>query len=430
MGTPARLKDAWKGTGVSPAKRILLGLASIAAAAVCWCLCLHLFYVPPRSQKEVAQEALKAGTVDMHTVDPAVLTDDAISPRAKMLAEYHLRLWTDRALREQEVAKMRRANAEWDFMGRTFLVLALGDMAQREPGERARYLEVMDQIIDETLKLEKEKGMYHFLMGYAKDAPYVVQPARSLFLDGEIALMLGVRQLVEERSDYGGLLTERIDFIVSRMKKGPVRCAESYPNECWMFCNTAALAAVRISDTLDGRDHSEFLKEWVQTAKKKLVDEKTGLLVSSFSVDGHVMDGPEGSSIWMACHCLRLVDTDFARDQYKRARKELCREFLGFGYAREWPTSWQGAMDVDSGPVVPGFEASASSSGLALMAASSFGDQKRYRQLLGSLELLGLPIEESGRLRSAASNQVGDAVILYGMVTGPTWKRVLAGDAR
>ena len=186
----------------------------------------------------------------------------------------------------------------------------------------------------------------------------------------------------------------------------------------------------RISDTVDGRDHSELMKKWVETAKKKLVDGKTGMLVSSFSVDGQAMEGPEGSSIWMACHCLRLVDDVFAREQYERAKKELGGTFLGFGYAREWPATWQGRMDVDSGPVVPGLEASASSSGLSLMAAASFGDGERYGQLLGALELVGMPVSQDGTSRYAASNQVGDAVALYAMVMGPTWKRVMEREGQ
>ncbi len=58
-------------------------------------------------------------------------------------------------------------------------------------------------------------------------------------------------------------------------------------------------------------------------------------------MDGTPLDGPEGSTIWMLGHCLKIVDEPFARDQYQRARKELGRVTLGFGYGVEWPASWQ-----------------------------------------------------------------------------------------
>ena len=90
--------------------------------------------------------------------------------------------------------------------------------------------------------------------------------------------------------------------MTERMQSSPVLSAESYPDECWMFCNSIALAAIRISDVLDGQDHSALIKQWIRIAKSKLTDDQTGLLLSSYSVAGDPRDGPEGSSIWMATH--------------------------------------------------------------------------------------------------------------------------------
>ena len=133
-----------------------------------------------------------------------------------------------------------------------FLVWALANRSLRHPEQKAACLEVMDRIIDETLKTEQERGMYHFLMPYARDRPFVMQPPRSLFLDGEMALMLAARRLVAEKEAYREPLRRRVDEMVRRMEAGPVLCAESYPDECWMFCNSVALAAIRMSDRLDG----------------------------------------------------------------------------------------------------------------------------------------------------------------------------------
>ena len=60
------------------------------------------------------------------------------------------------------------SNAEWDFMGRTLFVWSLGEMGLRNPTAKQDYLKVMDQIIGETLQLEKEMGIYFFLMPYAR----------------------------------------------------------------------------------------------------------------------------------------------------------------------------------------------------------------------------------------------------------------------
>ncbi len=138
------------------------------------------------------------------------------------------------------------------------------------------------------------------------------------------------------------------------MRSNPLMAMESYPDECWTYDDAVALVAFKVADRLDGTDHTALCRQWVTVAKEHLVDKRTGLLLSSYQINGEPLYGPEGSTIWMVAHCLQAVDEPFARDQYERARKELGRITLGFGYGLEWPASWQGPMDVDSGMVVPG----------------------------------------------------------------------------
>jgi hypothetical protein len=387
-------------------KNILVGLAALAIAGIIWLPCLHLLFARPLSEFR---------------------QDPGLSPKARQLAARHLQLWTDPALREQELKKMRASNAEWDFMGRSYLVWSLANMALRNPASKPLYLQTMDQIIDETLRLEKQEGMYFFLMPYAKERHYLVQPAHSLFLDGEIALMLASRRVVEEKPEYKPLLTGRVNAIVERFQKSPRRLLESYPDECWMFDHCVALDAIKMADYLDGGDHSALIRDWIAMARQKLVDSKSGLLISSFTTDGIPLDGPEGSTIWMVAHSLQLLDEDFARDQYRRARKELGEITLGFGYAHEWPKSWQGHADVDSGPIIPGFKISAGSSGMAFIGASTFDDKQFLTSLAATLDFAGFPSRTHGRLKYCASNQVGDAALLYATTLGPLWQKVKTG---
>jgi hypothetical protein len=387
-------------------KKILVGLAALVVAAIVWLPCLHLLFTRPLSDFR---------------------QDQGLSPKARQLAARHLQLWTDPALRERELQKMRASNAEWDFMGRSYLVWSLANMALRDPASKALYLQTMDQIIDETLRLEKQEGMYFFLMPYAKERHYLVQPAHSLFLDGEIALMLAARRAVEEKPEYKPLLTGRVNAIVERFQKSRRMLLESYPDECWMFDHCVALDAIKMADCLDGSDHSALIHNWLAMARQKLVDSKSGLLISSFMEDGTPLDGPEGSTIWMVAHGLQLLDEDFARDQYQRARKELGEITLGFGYAHEWPKSWKGEADVDSGPIIPVFEISAGSSGMAFIGASTFDDGKFLMSLAATLDFAAFPSRTHGRLKYCASNQVGDAALLYAATLGPLWQKVKTG---
>jgi hypothetical protein len=378
------------------------GITALFLAAALWLPALHLFFA-----------------VDVERYRSA----ETVAPEALAMAAHHLALWSDPALMEREVKRMRASNAEWDFMGRTYLVLAFANMALREPSQKEPLLTAMDRIIQETLSREKGGGIYYFLMDYAKDGNFR-EKGRSLFQDGEIALMLGARRFVSEKEEYKALMAQRTKQVFASMSKGPLLCGESYPNECWTFCNVIGLVALRMADALDGTDHRDFIGRWLQTARAKLIHDETGLLVSSFSLDGYRQDGPEGSSIWMIAHGLQVLDPEFAVDQYRRAKAELAGSFLGFGYAREWPESWKGPMDIDSGPIVPLLEISAGSSGLAILGASAFADEEYLGRLLSSLEFGGFPMKDKGRMWYAASNQVGDAVLLYALVQGPLWREV------
>jgi hypothetical protein len=388
-------------------RRWLLGCSSLAVATGLWLPLVHRWFEPPASYYYSAQGA---------------------PPKARELAARHLDLWTDPALKSRELERMRRSNAEWDFMGRSFLVWSLANLALREPDRQVDYLSVMDQIIDETIRLEQEEGIYFFLMNYAKARPFIVQPARSLFLDSEIALMLAVRRVIAEKADYRTKLTERIEAMASRMRQNPLAAAESYPDECWLFDHAVALAAFRLADFLDGTRHQPLIQTWLAAAKASLLHPATGLLVSAYNLQGKAADGPEGSSIWMAAHCLQLVDEAFARDQYDRARRELGRVVAGFGYSREWPVSWQGMRDVDAGAVIPWLEISAGGSGLAFVGAASFRDLDFLKTLSTTLDFAAFPQKKQGRLRYCGSNPVGDAVLLYSTVMGPLWEKVRKGN--
>jgi hypothetical protein len=140
---------------------------------------------------------------------------------------------------------MRVNNPEWDFMGRTFLALSLANMAEREPAQRARYLAVIDRIVADTIRLERERGHPYFLMGYANSRPWVAQPPRSLFVDGEIALMIAARCLVEDRPEYHAPLAERVRVMTERMKANPkTLSAESYVLAWFAFALLAPIAAL------------------------------------------------------------------------------------------------------------------------------------------------------------------------------------------
>jgi hypothetical protein len=380
----------------------VLAAGCLVVAAVVWALCLRFVYRP---------------------AEAAVRPEGGLSPHARSLLTRQLALWGPGGEGGRERSRMRASNPEWDFMGRTYLVLALANAALRDVSLEARCLAAIDRVIDDTLTAERDHGSYWFLMGYARARPWVYREGQSVFVDGEVAMMIAARRLVRESPRLRDEQRVRALRIAAQMRAGPILSAESYPDECWTFCNTVALAALRLGDGLDGTDHRPLAAAWVAAARSRLVDARTGLLVSSYTLDGRVKDGPEGSSIYMVAHDLLLIDPAFARDQYARARHWLGGDALGFGYAREWPRDAPAHEDIDSGPTVPLLDANAGASGMALLGAGAFDDRATLAGLMASLELAAFPIEDGSGLRYAASNAVGDAVLLYALVEGPLWQR-------
>lgn len=308
-------------------------------------------------------------------------------------------------------------------MADLFSVLAWSNTALAEPARAAVLLEHIDAAIASTLQSEAEGGQFALLLPYARRAPFRDATGRSVFVDGEVAMMLAARLSVASDPWMEEELRRRVGIVESALARSPTLSAESYPDECWTFCNTTALAALILSDPILGTDHRPLARAWVDVAKSSLLDPRTGLLVSSYTYDGEVLDGPEGSSIFMVAHNLLLLDPDFARDQYARATEQLSQCTLGFCTAREWPADAPGRIDIDSGGIVPGLEASPGASGLALLGAAAFGDEEHRDGLLRSLAFAAVPAGESDAIWYRAAGRIGNAVAAYALHFGPLWSR-------
>src|SRR5688572_26310428 len=175
--------------------RLARALLSIVLAAALWLPTLHLWF-------ERAPEVVADG-----------------------LAARQLALWSGDGGAERAV--LRRTNPEWDLMARLFAALAFANLALAEPAERERYAAAIDRILDETLREEAERGHPHSLLPYSRRGRFRDVEQRSLFVDGEIALMLAARQMIDPDAERGRLLRSRIDRIAGQLERSPLLVGES-----------------------------------------------------------------------------------------------------------------------------------------------------------------------------------------------------------
>jgi hypothetical protein len=361
-----------------------------------------------------------------------VRSPDGPPEMARELAAAQVAAWDDG---QRDVA--RQVNPEWDLGHHTFLALGLTNLAiDATPALRETYRAKVDAVVAEV----RARPQQHFHLAYF-DGAFRDRRGRSLFVDGEVLLMLAGRLAVwpdpARHAELAGLAKD----VVGEMSAGPVLMGESYPNECWMYDNTLALAALAVTGHVLGHavEGAEALTQRWLAGAARLTDPHTGLLVASTTWDGGTLDGPEGSSAFAVAHFLELVDAKMAREQYERAKERLVVRPLGFAYAHEWPDPalWgkdplpvrAGMPDVDSGPVIPLVHAGAGASGMAVLGATAFHDDALVAELVTSMELAAFPERKNGALRFRATNGLGDAVLLYAMAQGPLWRLVRAGKA-
>lgn len=338
--------------------------------------------------------------------------------------------WQDPARRASTTASLRALNPEWDLMRRTFLGLALADRAIAHPDEADRWLPVIDELLFSIVDDEARAGQRTFLLDYADRAPFRDPAGRSVFVDGEVALVAGARRIVRDDAPrIAALHRERVAYVDEALARSPAGLPESYPDEAWLFCVTNALVAVRMADALDGpsADHRARIDAWTAGALA-LREPGTGLLGSSYTWTGAPLDGPEGSTVWLVATNLQLLDPALAASQYTLARDALVHRFAGLGWASEWGDGWRGPVDVDSGPIVPIVDASPSSSGFALLAARAFGDADTFDALARSLGAADVVVHLDPRLAVLADNPMGDAVLVHALTFGPVWREVAARE--
>ncbi len=329
-------------------------------------------------------------------------------------------IWDSPERVREEQTRMRDQNPEWDLISRAFLGYSLANVALQYPAEREKALEVLDRVIDDTVVVPWRK----FLLPYGNERAFVRQPASSIMVDGEVSLMIGLRRLVEDPDDYAhrDVYREQIERCVAAIEDGPLLCAESYPDECWLWCTPLALCSIKIYDLLEGTDHSDLFKRWEAVARKSLVDPKYGLINSAVTLTGGVIHKPEGSTIWIGAYCLMPVAPAFAKEQYETMKAAMISPVLFLRYGREWPKGERGEWDIDSG-FTP-FGMGPASTGFALVTSKAMDDRDLFVRLLKLLELVGVPREEDGRVRYLSSNLVGDATFLLAKTTGPAWAEI------
>lgn len=299
--------------------------------------------------------------------------------------------------------------AEWPFMGVSYLGYACANLAKYDETSRKEALKEMRWLID-AVQTPRLSGFVteHFGEPFGKG-----EFKAAVFVHGHfLNLAMRYREITGDK---------RYDEVVHRVAEGLAKEFEStdqtilrsYKDMWWVTDNMPALSALAAYDRVFHADHSKIRQRFIESLKTYYLDKRTGMFCTYISPPNHQqIGGPRGISMMYGLQFLGDVDADFAKQQYALSKRYLIRTGLGFAAVREYPEGVKGTGDVDSGPLIFGLGPSASGFGIA--AAAMMSDWETAGQLITAATLIGRPVLRKGQLEYKAMPAVGQAVILYG----------------
>lgn len=182
--------------------------------------------------------------------------------------------------------------------------------------------------------------------------------------------------------------------------------------------SVVGIAALRLHDSLFPAQYTAVIERWLGNARARL-DPETGLLPHrAHPLSGAPLEGARGTSQSIIARFLLEIDPQWGREQYARFRALFFRPFLGVPGVLEYPAGKSGAGDIDSGPLVFGFSASATVVGMG--AAQTHGDVEVADALFQATEAVGLPFSTFQTRRYLfGALPIGDAFVVWSKTARP-----------
>ncbi len=350
-------------------------------------------------------------SVRSHTPSPLERTDaevvaDAL-PRLAFLRD---------ALDEGAGTDMQALFPEGYFFTHALYGLTWLSVAQRDPGLRDRALQEARWALE---RLYSPAGTAPFSAATVP-AYGVFHAGWSAWLRGQtVAVAGGPERAPEEMAALDTAAEELAAAFESSLARGTPFLA-AYPGQAWPVDSVVAMAALRLRDHLAGEDrYAPLFRVWMTEVRARL-DPATGLVPHRVdAVHGRVVEGARGSSQALLLRFLFELDPEWAAADYTVFRELFASDVAMLPGVREYPRGDDSPGDVDSGPLVFGLSASAST--VALADAVLAEDTATAAALTGFAEAAGMAVEWRGQRRYLGGTlPVGDAFLAWALATTPT----------
>jgi len=343
------------------------------------------------------------------TYTPEQLGGDVV-PQLRYLGE---------ALRNGAGERMQRLFPEGYFFTHVLYGLAWVEVGLRVPDDSPLYQQALKEANWALTRLDSRTAKAPFSIGL--DPPYgVFYVGWSNWLRGGLLMLQPADSRPAAQVDR--FQTESL-ALAQAFDQSPTPFLAAYPQMAWPVDSVVAVATLRLHDALFPPRFASTIERWLDAAQDRL-DPMTGLLAHSVDpLTGETLEGARGSSQSLMARFLIEVEPTWGRSQYVLFRRQFVAPFLGPPSVREYPADRIGRGDVDSGPLVAGFSASAT---VAMIAAAQVqGDRELADALIDVGEAVGVPIRWGATKRYAFGLlPVGDAFLVWAKTSQPwieTW---------
>lgn len=318
------------------------------------------------------------------------------------------------ALRAGTGEDMQGLFPEGYFFSHVLYGLAWVEVGLREPAGSALHSEALIEARWALAQLDSPQGWAVF------DPD--LNPPYGVFYVGWRSWLAGGLLSIQPEAERDPLEVERFEVdcvaLASAFDNSPTPFLTAYYMGAWPVDSVVAMAALRLHDKLFPASFDSIIDRWVVAAKTH-VDPQTGLLPHRVDpATGEMIEGARGSSQSVIQRFLIEVDPDWAQAQYALYRQKFVAPFLGVPGVREYPAGAEGIGDVDSGPLLVGFSASATV--VEIAAAQVQGDTEVANALIPASEAVGLPLTFGDEKRyTLGLLPVGDAFLVWAKTSQP-----------
>lgn len=195
-------------------------------------------------------------------------------------------------------------------------------------------------------------------------------------------IILGSWKSLTHDDSYETLNQKITEHLAQQTLQDSQKNIQSYPslNYKWPADQTAVLYSLWLFDKNYGTDLGEkSIGEWTKYMDEKKTDKETGLYVSEVTGYYPSADVPRGCALSWSIRYMAAFSPEKAAEQWDFYKQHFEQQYGLLAAFREWPISYSGFSDVDSGPIL--LDNGVAATAFAIGASRAVGDESTYAQL-------------------------------------------------